>query len=43
MRDTYSPLRRLLVWVLALALLTTALPQALAEGSFEAVVSVDGV
>lgn len=43
MRDTYSPLRRLLVWVLALALLTTALPQALAEGSFEAVVSVDGM
>ena len=43
MRVTYSPVRRFLVLLLALALLMTALPQALAEGSFEAVVSVDGM
>jgi len=43
MKVTYSPVRRFLVLLLALALLLTALPQALAEGSFEAVVSVDGM
>lgn len=43
MRVTYSPARRFVVLLLALALLTTALPQALAETSFEAVVSVDGM
>lgn len=43
MRDTYSPARRFFVLLLALALLMTALPQALAEGSFEAVVSADGM
>ncbi|MBQ3305758.1 MAG: hypothetical protein IJH03_14620 [Clostridia bacterium] len=43
MRGTYSPVKRFLVLLLALALLTTFLPQTLAEGSFEAVVSVDGM
>jgi len=43
MRVTYSPVKRFLVLLLALALLTTFLPQTLAEGSFEAVVSVDGM
>ena len=43
MRVTYSPVKRILVLLLALALLTTFLPQTLAEGSFEAVVSVDGM
>ena len=43
MRVTYSPVKRFLVLLLALALLLTALPQALAEGNFEAVVSVDGM
>ncbi len=43
MRVTYSSARRFLIMLLALALCMTALPQALAEGSFEAVVSVDGM
>ena len=43
MRVTYSSARRFLILLLALALCMTALPQALAEGSFEAVVSVDGM
>ena len=43
MRVTYWPVRRFVVLLLALALLMTALPQTLAEGSFEAVVSVDGM
>lgn len=43
MRVTYSLARRFLILLLALALCMTALPQALAEGSFEAVVSVDGM
>ena len=43
MRVTYSPVKRFLILLLALALLLTALPQALAEGNFEAVVSVDGM
>ena len=43
MRVTYSPVRRLLVLLLALALMMTVLPPALAEGSFEAVVSADGM
>lgn len=43
MRVTYSSARRFLISLLALALCMTALPQALAEGSFEAVVSVDGM
>ena len=43
MRVTYSPVKRFLVLLLAMALLLTVLPQALAEGNFEAVVSVDGM
>ncbi len=42
MRVTYTPMKRLIL-LLALALLMTALPQAVAEGSFEAVVAVDGM
>ena len=43
MRVTYSPVKRFLVLLLAMALLLTVLPQALAEGNFEAIVSVVGV
>ena len=42
MRITYPPVKRLIL-LLALALLMTCLPQAIAEGSFEAVVAVDGM
>ena len=42
MRITYPPVKRLIL-LLALALLMTCLPQATAEGSFEAVVAVDGM
>ena len=42
MRITYPPVKRLIL-LLALALLMTCLPQAVAEGSFEAVVAVDGM
>jgi len=42
MRITYPPLKRL-VLLLALALLMTMLPQAVAEGGFQAVVAVEGM
>ena len=42
MRITYPRMRRWML-LLAFALLLTALPQAMAEGSFEAVVAVDGM
>ena len=42
MRITYPPVKRL-VLLLVLALLATGLPQAVAEGSFEAVVAVDAM
>ncbi len=42
MRITYPPVKRFIL-LLALALLMTGLPQAFAAGSFEAVVSVDGM
>lgn len=42
MRITYPPVKRLIL-LLALALLMTCLPQAVAEGSFEAVVAVDAM
>ena len=40
MRITYPPVKRLIL-LLALALMMTCLPQAMAEGNFEAVVAVD--
>ena len=42
MRITYPPVKRLIL-LLALALMMTCLPQAMAEGSFEAVVAVDAM
>ena len=42
MRVTYTAVRRLIL-LLALALLMTTLPHALAAGSFEAVVAADGM